>query len=160
MIKLTFFNHYFSPINIFMKKERGSASWSVLVTNGSGCGSGTLVKNNLLTSTKQCSGWIRDILRQNRTLYTRLRTIRIRLWIRILLSLSVASKMSTKNTFFCLLLSVVTFTWAFKDNKILRSHKTVELKSRFFLIFGLTMEGSESGSWKPKKERIQIRNTG
>ncbi len=82
-----------------------------------------IVINNLLTSTKHCSGW----MRQNRILGSVH-------WIADPAldpdsSLFVSgSKMPTKNTFFCLLLSVGTFAWAFTDNKILRSQKTVEIK--------------------------------
>jgi hypothetical protein len=41
--------------------------------------------------------------------------------------------MSTKNRFFCLLLNVGAFTSVFKDNKLIRSYKTVEIK--VFLTF-------------------------
>jgi hypothetical protein len=39
---------------------------------------------------------------------------------------SVAFTMRTKNIFFCLILTAGTFTSAFKDKKLLKSHKTVK----------------------------------
>ncbi len=53
-------------------------------------------------------------------------------------------KISFFPTWFCLLLSVGTFTSVFKDNKFIKSHKTVEIKG--FLCF-LT-DGSRSGSYQ------------
>jgi hypothetical protein len=40
LYKILFCIHFFSPLNTFYEKREGSGS--VLVTNGSGCGSGTL----------------------------------------------------------------------------------------------------------------------
>jgi hypothetical protein len=42
-------------------------------------------------------------------------------------------KRPTKNIFFCFFLNIGTFTSALKDNQLLRSHKTVEIK--VFLSF-------------------------
>ncbi len=60
--------------------------------------------------------------------------------------------MSTKNTFFSSLFFALlstagtgTFTSFFKDNKLLKSHNTVEIKV-FLDFFYLLMEESESGS--------------
>jgi hypothetical protein len=93
--------------------------------------------------------------------------------IRILLFSSVASKMPTKNEinmffsiflcFFCLLHSVGTIysTSFFKDNKPLKSHKTVEIKV-FLKFYCQLMEFSGSRSWRLKNVRIlriRIQNT-
>ncbi len=46
------------------------------------------------------------------------------------------------SVFFCFLLTVGTVTSVFKDNKLLKSHKTAEIK--ILLNFCLLKEGSES----------------
>ncbi len=66
--------------------------------------------------------------------------------------------------FFCLLLTVGTFTAIFKDNELSKVHKTVEIKG-FLHFFCLFMEGSgsdfvQTGSGRLKNIWIlRIRNT-
>jgi hypothetical protein len=53
---------------------------------------------------------------------------------------------------------VIKNTWAFKDNKLLKSHNTAEIKV-FINNFCLLIEGSGAGSGRPKLLRIRIQNT-
>ncbi len=59
--------------------------------------------------------------------HSRLRTTGLRFRIRILLFSSMAFRMPTKYKFFWLFLTVDTFTSVFKENKLLRNQKTVEI---------------------------------
>ncbi len=89
-------------------------------------------------------------------------------WIRILLFFTGAFKVPPKiifffSKFFCLILTVGTFTSIYKDSKLLRSKKPK--KWRFFVIY-LFFDGRiwigtnnyKSGSVRPKN--LRIRNTG
>ncbi len=84
----------------------------------------------------------------------RSRTTWLRIRILILLFSSVTVRMQTKSKFFSREVLLITdcsgiITSVFKDNRLLRSNKTVEIN--FFLIFLLLMEGSKY---------LRIRNTG
>ncbi len=77
----------------------------------------------------------------------RMCNVMIRIWstgsqIRLLIFFSLAFKIPTKYEFFsrliCLLSTAGTFSSVFKDNKLFRSHKTVEIKTflSFLLVNG------------------------
>jgi hypothetical protein len=70
----------------------------------------------------------------------------------------VASKMTTikkvlDSEFFRLLLTVGKFTPVLKNNKLLKSHKTVEIKV-FLNFFCLLMEVSGSGAGRSKSVQV------
>jgi hypothetical protein len=77
-------------------------------------------------------------------------------------------KMLVFYVFFCFLLSAGTFTSVFKDNTLLRSHKTLEIKSfhNFMLVDGkiwiqiriricTNKYGSGFGSWNTVQKIVQ-----
>jgi hypothetical protein len=62
--------------------------------------------------------------------------------------------LSRQNNFFCLLLTLGTFTSVFNDNKFLRSHKTIEIKLLVNFWFVDEGFGSEAGSVQIVKDPV------
>jgi hypothetical protein len=89
--------------------------------------------------------------------WCRISTNNLQIRIRILLFSSVANKMPTKKVFFQSFLLITYFTSVYKDIK--SKEVTVLQKSRFFLLFYLSMEGSGSEQIMTYILRIRIYNT-